>query len=596
MAVKVTNDALTKVINDQFDNYNKVIRITDNYDFDMRTNINKIDLYRSSRFRSGDTDSQGNRKFFFNILNGAAWTASKNLDLDVSDIKIVSKDGKDPLKAKLYSKAFHKWAKTNQFAKFLNKMTEFLPSYGWFVAKFVDGNVQYLPAKDVYCYPGVDNINDSGYVIEEHKMQPGQIRKFNWNQKENIDEVIRIYNGTQDAQFIPIKEFTGNVSNQSIDEKYWNKGTDVNGFSDIFGVAAMNLVYKTDDLNETISVSLTLHIENREGKPSQYKDVGYLDVDGRVMKLGIFELGFPFQERWNQIGNEKNLAGKLASKQIFQTRGKTVEQNLMTDTDNGDILKIDSELNRVDTGVRDLGYYQQEESNLLGLFRNLSNAQEVMTGESLPSGTPFRLGALLDQNSGKLFDFIREKMGIFIKEILNDWLLPEFEKEIKKNKGLILELVDEDLIEELITRDVNTRLNEAIKKFVIAHGRFPSQEETDTVAAELQAQYSRKDMFAKLTENLLDFEKDIDVIITGETVNVTQKVETISNLTQLLAQNPGILEDPVTKRIFNTLLELTGVNPTDIGAPAPQAQQPPLNELAAPAGGNVGGPPAPAGI
>ena len=591
MADKVLSDNLSKVINDQFDNYNKVIRITDNYDFDMRKTINKIDLYRSSRFLTGESDSQGNRKYFFNILNGAAWTASKNLDLDIKDIKIVSKDGKDPLKAKLYSLAFHKWAKTNQFSKFLNKLTEFLPSYGWFVAKWVDGQVEYLPAKDVFIYPGVDNLNKSGYVIEEHKMQPKQIRGFNWNQKENIEEVIRIYNNTDEAQYIPIKEYSGVVSNQDIDEKYWNKGTDINGYSDIRGVSAMNLTYKTDDLNETISVSLTLHIENREGKKSIYKDVGYLDVDGRAMKLGIFELGFPFQERWNQIANEKNLAGKLASKQIFQTRGKTIEQNLMTDTDNGDILKVDAEVTRVDTGVRDLGYYQQEESNLLGLFRNLSNAQEVQTGENLPSGTPFRLGALLDQNSGKLFDFVREKMGIFIKEIMTDWLMPQFEKDMKKDGEMVLELLDEGLMEQLIERDINSRINKVVKKFVLANGRFPTDEERESAVVKLQEEYSKKDMFVKLTEDILDFEKDIDIIITGESINVTQKVETISNLTQLLAQNPGILQDPVTKRIFNTLLELTGLNPTDIGRPAQTAPQPSLNELGAGAAGPVGAPP-----
>lgn len=584
--MKEISDGLSRIIQTQFDNFIKPVTITDNYYFDMRATINKIDLYRSSRFLTGDSDSQNNRKYFFNILNAAAWAASKNIDMDIKDIKFVSKNGRDPLKARLYSQVFLKWAKDNHFAKFLNKMTEFLPSYGWFVAKFVDGKVYYVPAKDVYCYPGVDSIEKSPYVIEDHKMQPSTIRKMNWNQKDNIKEVIDAFNSSSTAQYIPVKLFYGVVANQELDQKYWNKKTTIDDYSDVYMAAALNLMTKqADSSQETISISKVLHIENTEGKKRPFKDVGYLDVDGRVMKLGIFELGFPFQERWNQIANEKNLAMKLGSKMIFQTRGKTVESNLMTDTDNGDILKIDSEITRVSTGVDNLGVYQQEEQNIQGVFRNLSNAQEIITGESMPSGTPFRLGAMLNQNTAKLFEYILEKEAIFIKEIVEDWLVPEFEKYIKTQKEVVLQLVDDDLITELIERDINARMNKAIKKYVLANGRFPSEEETQVVAQRLQGEYNTSKMYAKMTDTLLDFEKDVNVIISGEDVNLTQKVESLTNFTQLLAQNPGILQDPVTSKLFTQLLELTGVSPSDIKKPA---MQPSLSEVAAPPGGNVG--------
>ena len=592
---KVIGDDCTSYINDQFYKMTKIVQITENYEFDMRENINKIDLYRASQFKTGDKDSQGNRKFFFNILLPANWNASKNIDVDLKDIKIFSKDGSDPLKAKVYSELFMKWAKKNHFSKFLNKMTEFLPAYGWFVSKFVNGKVEYVPCKDVYCYPGVDNITKSGGIMEVHKMQPSQIKSFNWNQKEAINEVISLYNSSNDAQYIPIKQYYGIVPNQLIDKKFWNKGTDVWGYSDVYIVAAMNLTVNVsvEASFETIQVSKVLHIKNRENEPLNkiYKDIGYLDIDGRCMKLGVFELGFAFQERWNQIANEKNLAMKLGSKMIFQTRGKTVESNLMTETENGDIIKIDSELNRVSTGVENLGVYSQEENNILGLFRNLSNSQEIMTGESMPSGTPFRLGALLNQNSGMLFQYIREKMSIYLKEVVVDWLLPEFEKEIKKDDEIILQLFNEGLAEEIIERDINRRLNEGIKAYVIANGRFPTQQEIDQVASQLQSEYNKGNVFAKFKASFLDFEKDIEVEIDGEGINITQKVESITNFTQLLAQNPGILQDPVTKKLFSHLMELTGISPGMVGKAQQVPMQPPLNEVAAPPGGNVGAQP-----
>ncbi len=60
----------------------------------------------------------------------------------------------------------------------------------------------------------------------------------------------------------------------------------------------------------------------------------------------------------------------------------------------------------------------------------MANSYEVSRGESAPSGTPFRLGALQDANAGKLFTLIRQKITLPYKRVFREWVLPELIKDL----------------------------------------------------------------------------------------------------------------------------------------------------------------------
>ena len=56
---------------------------------------------------------------------------------------------------------------------------------------------------------------------------------------------------------------------------------------------------------------------------------------------------------------------------------------------------------------------------------------DVVRGESLPSGTPFRLGMLIDQNAGRLFVVLRQKLTLVYKRVFREWIMPELVKGMK---------------------------------------------------------------------------------------------------------------------------------------------------------------------
>jgi len=549
--------------------YEEKVEITDGYKFDMDDTINKIELYRASKFKSGDKDSQGNKKYFFNIINPQCGHATKNIDLDRKDIRVRAVEGKDRIKAMIYSAELKYWMRRENTGVLLNKVSENLPIYGSVVLKKVGDKIKHIPLRYLKFDPAVSSKEDSfdlqsSYVIEEHHLQPAELLKMKAWDSDAITETIKKFRESKEKD-ITIYEYYAEFPNKEL-------GIKGNGYS--LGVCMIAVCDSDKHAYEEV-----LYKEKLDKFP--YKKVDYLRIEGRALGLGIVEMLMDAQQRWNEMANQKATSMKLSSKHLFQTRDTTVESNIMTDLLNGDIIKVNSEITPIANEERNLAAYRQEEANLLHVIRSLANAFEVVTGESLPSRTPFRLGAMMQQNAGKLFDFIRENLGMFLEETFKEWILPQFEAEIVKEH--IFELFDHDTIQLIVEKDINRRLNEAIKRYVLSEGDYPKKEEVDILREQLTSQ-TEDTQFIKIVKGYLDFEKTIDIDITGEKTNAAAEIETISNLLQLLAQNPQIQQNPDLMKLLRALADRSGVSPNLLPNEQGGEVQPSLGELASPAG------------
>lgn len=572
------------------DDYEQSVTISKGNDFNLKDTIEKIELYRASKFASGDRDSQGNKKFFFNIVNPQCGNVTKNIDIDRSNIRAVAENGKDAVKSMIYTAELKQWMKDSKFGSLLNKVSEFLPVYGSVILKKVGTDVTFIPIRSLKFDPAISNKKasfdiQSPYIIEEHHMQPDEIEKMDKWDKEARKEVVDFFREKQEANKITdalVYEFYAEFPNKEL-------GLKGDGYSK--GVKYIAYGEYIDEKKKTQIFAKELFAKKVEKFP--YKKIDYFRIEGRALGLGVIEMLFDSQYRWNEMANQKANSMKLSSKHLFQTRDDTVEDNIMSDLLDGDIIKVRSEITPIATEERNLGAYSQEERNIMDIVRSNANAFEVMTGESMPSGTPFRLGAMLNQNAGKLFEFIRENLGLFLEEVITEWVLPEFEK--KATVEHIFELYDSETIELIVERDANRRINEAIKNYVINNGTSPTKQEVEIIKEHEMS--NRKDVqFVKIIKGWLRFDKTIRIDPTGEQTNTQQKVESISNFIQLLAQNPAVMTDPRLKKMLDKLAEEVGLSPALL-AGGPQ-MQPSLAELGA--GPGVGSPtpgavPAPGG-
>jgi len=568
----MSKDDITRLQNN-LDDYEQSVTISKGNDFNLKETIEKIELYFASKFLSGDRDSQGNKKFFFNITRPQCGNATKNIDIDRSNVKATAENGKDAVKSMIYTAELKQWMKDSKFGTLLNKVSEFLPVYGSVILKKVGNEVKFIPIKSVKFDPAMSNKESSydiqsPYIIEEHHMQPDEIESMaSWNKsvvKEATEFLRKKQKDTQTTDAL-VYEMYAEFSNEEL-------GIKGSGYSK--GVQFIMYGEYIDDKKEEQVFAKVLYSKKVEKFP--YKKLDYLRIEGRALGLGIVEMNFDTQYRWNEMTNQKAVSMKLGSKHLFQTRDDTVEDNIMSDLLDGDIIKVQSEITPIATEERNLGAYSQEEAKVMEIVRSNSNAHEIMTGETMPSGTPFRLGAMLNQNAGKLFEFIRENLGLFLEEVITEWVLPEFEKNVTKEH--IFELFDNETIELIVERDANRRINEALKQYVLKNGTFPTKQEVEIIKEHEMS--NRKDVqFVKIIKGWLKFDKTIRIDPTGEQTNTQQKVESISNFIQLLSQNPAVMTDPRLKKMLDKLAEEVGLSPALLAGGS--GQQPSLAELGA---------------
>jgi len=575
----MNNTEISRLINNLHD-YEQSVTISKGNYFNQKETIEKIELYYASKFISGDIDSQGNKKFFLNITRPQCGNVTKNIDIDRSNINVTAEDGNDYIKSMIYTAELKQWMKDSKFGTLLNKVSEFLPVYGSVILKKVKDEVVFIPVRSLKFDPAMSNKVSSydiqsPYIIEEHHMQPAEMEAMKSWDKEAVAE---------GAEFIRKQQKDNGSMDALVYEQYSEYSNEELGLpGDGYSKGVQFILYGTyidEQRNEQVFSKV---LYSKSVKKFPYKKLDYLRIEGRALGLGIVEINFDAQYRWNEMENQKAVSMKIGSKHILQTLDDTVEDNIMSDMLDGDIIKVRQLITPIALEERNLGAYSQEEQKIQDSIRSNSNSFEVMTGESMPSGTPFRLGSLLNQNAGKLFEFIRENYGLFLEEVITEWVLPEFEKIV--NKEHIFELFDTETIELIVERDANRRINEAIKKYVIKTGTFPTKQEV-SVIKEHETGNVKDVQFTKIVDGYLKFDKTLRVDPTGEQVNTQQKVESLSNFIQLLAQNPQAMQDPTMKKMLQRLAEEVGLSPGMLnGSPA---QQPSLGELGA--GPGVGSP------
>jgi hypothetical protein len=208
--------------------------------------------------------------------------------------------------------------------------------------------------------------------------------------------------------------------------------------------------------------------------------------------------------------------------------------------------------------------------NLIKLFgeeyNRISSTYDANTGEQPPSGTPLGQTQILNQVANSPFQYQQEVWGIWLNEILNDWVMPHLKKKILKDHTLVSDFSDEELdkIDEAIGNEhVNTQLAEMM------FNRSPVTPETQTMMTEkargdLKKNGNKREI--KIPAKFLDVEGKLSANITGELKNKGAILQSLDGVfkTVVSSFNPNTgkyaaLEDPVLKKVFQQIVELSGV-------------------------------------
>jgi len=516
---------------------------------------NLIDMYSVSRFRDGSTDSLGYKKVFYNIVNFPTEVAAKMLDLDTKHIYLTAEEGTSYWPSWLMEKELKFWMKDRYFGRQLNEYSLKWPKYGDLWVKKVGDDVKWVPPQNmIYRVDAVDYRTIP--LIEKHEYGPDELRivgkKAGW---ENIEEAIN----KSDDDTITVYECW-------FPEDYLEEG------SNYFVIPKDLKVVLADDKRDI-----------------PYKKLAWEELPGRLAGRGRIEQLFEDQIYLNRIANYKSEGYHWTSKHIYQTRDTNIDKNLMTQVDNGEILIVNSEINPIVNEERNLSAYNSDELRWEENAMRRSFAREPITGGRAPAGTPLGSTILQTQMAIGFYKQKKEDLGNFIKEILWDWVLPLFKNQKREEHKILMKnlLSDED---EGSEKFFNLKLN-GIMNQLRATSKYLTPDQWK-IRRGIQAELLKgKDM--TIPRGLYDNLKyKMNIMITGEQIDVAARQQSLNTLMVMLAQNPAILQDKRIRKIIYKSMDMAGINPKELFDEETPGLQQAAGELRP--GGSIAAPPAPA--
>lgn len=555
---------LQKELTNFFQNKVKIAGVqTDNptgssvgFDFSQWETLNTIELYYNSIFESGELDSEGQRKTFFNICQVKADVASKQVDIDVKDFVFVPEEPDSEWGAFFLNRKFRQWAKRNYFGKLINEIVVDYPKYGSAVMKKVGKELQRVPLMTLRNEQSAKDLQEAKYVIEEHKdWTYGDLEKMkDWDLtdvKVDWDEKFTVY------------ERYGRVP---LDWYKIKKGIEVKDGDEMKSIDTMSIILPTLNEKGEIDGGNILFLEEIEERP--YQEVHWKKVDGRWLGVGEIENQFENQIFVNMIENLRRRGLLWAGKKIFQSTDTEIAKNLVRDVKDGQVLKImpNGNITQVNTTTQSLAEFEAATRRIDENSNQKSFTYEVATGEGLPSGTPFRLGVIMSNAVNAHFALKRENLGLFFESVVYEQLFPIFKKENSKAETMMIPMGEEGvnaLMEEAIKINIWNNFKDQMLSMKIPDVMKIEQEVRTKMA---EKRFIGVDLPEKLWDTL---KVSTQLVITGESVNLEKRLETLTNLyNSLLQVNP-----PAAEKVLSKIMALTGENYDTLAGVKPMTQQ-----------------------
>jgi len=506
--------------------------------------LDLIDKYMMSKYRDSDTDSFGNQMVFFNVVSLPVEVASKMLDFDTKDIQLIDEAG-SYWETWLMEKELHFWMKDKYFGRHLNEFAFRYPRDGHIIAKKVDNDVGLVPIKNLRFRPDALSL-DKTPIIEKYEYQYDEFiaeaKRRGWS---NYEKVERKRDSTKSGEF--------------------EKSAKVNVFEAWFPSGYLN----QDDNWFLISGDGVL-LASAEMDDCCYKGLPWEKIDGRLLGRGQVEKLFNEQIYLNRMGNYKAEGLHWSSKRLFQTRDASINTNLLGESENGEVFILNDPLTQVPVEERNLSFYNYEEERWQKHANDRTFTTEPVTGGRAPSGTPLGSTMLQAQMTKGFYDQKKEELAMFIKEILWDWILPEFKKEKRSKHGVIMRniLASGSGAEKFFNMHLTSELNkEKMRKFM-----SPEIAEIRKAFIAERLKGKKVDIPKGLYDNL-KYKMEINIV--GESIDTAGKLTTLQTLWQILGSNPSVLQDKTVKNILFKMLNLSGFNPKDFEFPEdiPSLQQ-----------------------
>lgn len=555
------------------------IRVVEGYSFNQYDTIKRAHLYDSSRFEDNSLVN-GREKIFFNISSPRRDAVARFLDVDVKDIRFDEINPASETYLKLLNQGFLRYAEKYNLSRQYNKMAHIFATYGSVVVKDNGGEPEIIDLRKLFLDPTVDCIKDSRFITIKHEFTPTELRrkvKDGWDEKA-INRIIRRHDEKKSGAADSYEDDRGGmnviVSSPLIEvfERYgYFPKKEIKGGQSEEEVYALTIVAEPLDTitrgqgdSKMIDEMGEVLYKAEWRKEPPFEDEHFVKIPGRWLGVGVFEVLFPAQERFNELMNQRRLSMELSSMHLFQTADNTVLNNMLNDLQNGDVIKtkVQGSLQPIVNEERNLPAFQVEESSYTQLADKLTFANDLLTGGDVPSSTPATNVVVQNNNQVLVHLQKRENFANLIAVYTKKFIYPELIKALKPEQYLKLigdpedlEFIDDAIIKMRLRKKV---IGDAIEKG-IAMNQLQAEEYKKEVKRELGKMGGKR--YVKIIQDYFeDHGDDIIVHVDNEKKDIAKVANNTFQFYTAVAQNPKALSDPVNKVLLTAYAREIGVD------------------------------------
>jgi hypothetical protein len=549
------------------------------YDFDHVRTISRIDLYYNGKFESGEYDNQGFRKYFYNVSKPACDVATKFIDLDTKDITLYPENDLNSdfsWQVWLMQRDLKNWLKQQHIAALLNEIGIDYPKYGSVVTKSLGKTWKKVDIHNLRMAPNAKTLEDSPFVYELLAMTPREMEEMGWDEKALADLMAR----GMDASYTVYECYDRNPNKG----KKWIKTIRADLYTSAKDGSCIRSTEAEFSKRKTYISGIVLYRAEVDKTP--YRELHFEKLPGRWLGLGFVEYLFDNQIRRNEVVNVKAKGLYYTSLKIYQTKDQTVGSNILTEVDNGDILKVNSEIVPVANEERNLAYFNEENKDWDQNVVNKTFTTDVARGDALPSRTPLGVANLQASMVSSFFELKRENYGIFLRGLILEDIIPSFEDDATKEHILMFKGSHGEM-EKLRKAVVAAQVAQAAWDYATKTGFFPDEEWRKAEENRLLEDANQSELSAlKIPRGFYrDAKYVVDVNVTNEQIDSGSITQTLMTTLQILGTNPAIVQNPQTRGILFKMLAMAGVSPVDLDLLEQEMGNKPTAEL--PQGGSV---------
>lgn len=576
------------------------IPVVEGWEWNMREHINTSTLYKNSQLVSGKNKGTINEKPVKNIVRPILNLRYRAEDIEMKDITLYV-DDPDKYYLSFLIKKYHDdvFVVENDLDTFFDKVKESKIDYGGGLIKDVgEAKPEFVPLQSIAFCDQTDIL--SGPIGLKHYYSPDQLKEMEdkgWGDTKNgatisIDDLILL---AQDEKITDDKQQREVDTPGKYIELYEVHGSFPENFYDEDGKETeyfrqMHIVgFYTNP--EGVKVGVTL-FKSKE-KESPFKFVTSEEIYSRALGWGGVEELFEPQiwTNYDMIRMKDML--DAASKTVLKTNDPSVaakHPNGLKGVDNLEIIELgeNGDLGQLDTFPRNISLFERSVNQWEEHAQRMGAATDPLLGESPAAGTPFRLQERVVLEGKGLHEYRRGKYAKWIEEVYKDWIIPYIAKEVTKGTKFLSELSPDEM-EKVADSLVEKRLND-IKIKAIMNGQVFDPLLEDGFREQIKEDFMKggNERFIEiLKDELKDAPLKVKVNVIGKQKDLAGMTDKLTNILRdvMGTYNPqtgtfAILEDPTMSKLFNQIIEASGLSPITWGGK--KRQEAPQQALNAP--------------